>query len=211
MKMRAWIVFVPVLVGVPLAAQQPNLELMAKWSGAEVVHYDVVAVFDGETVLLRSSGVVHQAPVKDRVEVSFDWSQTEYKLVGTPVVKNFPSTVAVGAPREGCPPARIDGHYEHADVTAAKGVEYNPVLELSGTRSFPAGAIPTQNETGPCGSAWLDSPARTEPAVVGVLVHPSMYLAMPSGTAPGVTLGQDGKTMTFVDKGWTYTYTLALK
>jgi hypothetical protein len=38
-----------------------------------------------------------------------------------------------------------------------------------------------------------------------------MYIAMPGAAPGGITVGKDGKTMTAVDGGWTYTYTLSAK
>jgi hypothetical protein len=71
---------------------------MMKWSAAEIVHYDVLADFSGEVEIMRAQGTPYRTQVKDRVEVGFDWNQNETKLVGTPVVKNFPTTVGAVTP-----------------------------------------------------------------------------------------------------------------
>jgi hypothetical protein len=194
----------------PITAQQPDLDLMAKWSGADVVHYDVVAEFSGETEILRANGVAYQAPVKDRIEVGFDWNQLEMKLVGTPVIKNFPTTTAQGKALPPCPLPRVTGAYEHATATAASSVAYNPVVNLAATRAFPTGAMPHRDELG-CGTTWDEVAAKSEPAGVSVLVLPSLYLAMPAAAGASVTVGKDGKTMTSTISGWTYTYTLSMK
>ena len=147
------------------------------------------------------------------MEVAFDWDQNETKLTGKPVIKNFPTTVTAGAPKPDCPPVRMSGAYEHADVTAVKGTDYSPALELVTSRTFPAGAIPYPgvSATSKCGDAWDESAARSEPTTLGVLVVPAMYLAMPTRVGAGITVGKDGKTITAVQSGWTYTYTLTAK
>ncbi len=194
----------------PVTAQQPDLDLMAKWSGAEVVHYDVVAEYSGETEILNVGSVTYRAPVQDRIEVGFDWHQLEMKLVGMPVIKNFPTTVAQGKAIPPCPLARVTGAYEHANATAASSVAYNPVLELASTRTFPAGAMPHRDELG-CGNSWDEVAAKTAPVSVGILVLPSLYLAMPAAAGASVTVGKDGKTMTSTISVWTYTYPLSIK
>jgi len=195
-------------------AQQPNMELMAKWSAIAVIHYDVVAEYAGDVEILRGPrGFAYSAQVTDRVEVAFDWNQNETKLVGKPVIRNCPTMVTAAAPKPECPPVRMSGAYEHADVTDVKGMDYNPALDLVTSRTFPAGAIPYPGEhaTGKCGDAWDESAARSEPTSLGILVVPAMYLAMPTAVGPGITVRNDGKTITAVQSGWTYTYTLTAK
>jgi hypothetical protein len=153
--------------------------------------------------------VTYQAPVKDRIEVGFDWNQLEMTLVGTPVIKNFPTTMTPGTAMAPCPLPRVTGTYEHANATAATSIAYNPIVQLASTRSFPAGAMPHRDELA-CGDTWDEVAAKSEPAEVGILVLPSLYLAMPAA-AGSVTVGNDGKTMTTTVSGWKYTYTLSIK
>jgi hypothetical protein len=174
----------------------------------------VVAEYAGAAEVLRGPrGFAYGPQVKDRVELAFDWNQNETKLVGTPVIRNFPSTVIPAPVKPGCPPVRVDGAYEHADVTSAKGVDYSPGLELTVQRTFPAGAIPYPgvHATGKCGDAWDESAARSETTTLGILVMPAMYFAVPSAAGKGVVVGKDGKTITAVQGDWTYTYTLSPK
>jgi len=203
-----------VLRTVEANAQQPDMDLMMKWSSVAVIHYDVVAEYAGETEILRGPrGFTYGTQVRDRIELAFDWNQNETKLASTPVIKNFPTTVSPASTKPDCPPVRLGGTYEHADVSAAKSMDFNPVLELTVKRTFPDGAIPYPGEkaAGECGDAWDESAARSEMTTLGVLVLPAMYFAMPGSAPAGITLGKDGKTMTMVQGGWTYTYTLAGK
>jgi hypothetical protein len=189
-----------------VAAQ--NVEVMAKWTAAEIVHYDVVMEFAGEAQILGVRAAQYlKAPVKDRVELAFDWNQGEMKIVGTPVIKNFPSTTGAPAAVEGCPAPRVTGTYEHATVAAVTGFDYNPLLQLTATRTFAAGSIPSRGETA-C-DVWTDSPAATEPAEAGLMVLPSMYLGMPS--SGDIKVDAARSTITNVQEGWTNTYKLSIK
>ena len=56
-----------------------------------------------------------------------------------------------------------------------------------------------------------DVPAKVDTVTERLFVPPGMYLAMPAAAAPGMTIGKDGKTITFQEKnGWAYTYTLRI-
>jgi hypothetical protein len=191
-------------------AQQPNLDEMVKWTSAEVVHYDVTMEFAGEAQILKTGGQYRTAPVTDRVEVAFDWNQTEMKLVGTPVIKNFPSTKGEIPAAPGCPAPRVSGSYEYINVTAITGIEYNPALQFTATRSFAAGAIPGLDDQQGC-SNWNDSPAVTEPAEFGLLVLPAMYLGMPAAGGAGIEVDPARSTIKTVQQGWTNTYKLSIK
>ena len=198
-----------------------NIDEMAKWTSAEVVHYDVVAEYTGTTpVLVPIKGAPvtsYPTQVKDRYEIGFDWNPTEMTMVGKPVFKNFPSTLPVGTPARSsfnaqtCPQPRMTGSYDHVEVIGAKtGMLGSNSLELSVKRTYPAGAIPYATEVPGC-TNWADAPAKIDTVTEGLFVPPGMYLAMPAAAAPGMTIGKDGKTINFQDKlGWAYVYTLRI-
>jgi hypothetical protein len=190
-----------------------DLDLMVKWTAAEVVHYDVTMEFAGEGQILKEGGQFRTAPVTDRVEVAFDWNQNEMKLVGTPVIKNFPSTKGDMPPdkREGCPAPRVTGGtYDYINVTAVTSVEYNPALQFTATRSFAAGTIPAFDDQERCTQS-IDSPAATERVELGLLVLPAMYLGMPAAGGQGIQVDAAKSTIKSVDQGWTNTYKLSIK
>jgi hypothetical protein len=201
----------------PLGAQ--DLDQMVKWTAAEVIHYDVVAEYSGQTrILVGDSGRVtgYSTQVKDRYEIGFDWNPTEMAMVGKPVFKNFPATLPNGTPAgtmfgQSCPQPKMNGSYDHVEVLGAKtGLLGSNSLELSVRRTYPAGSIPYAAE-GPC-TNWAEAPKKTETATDGVLVPPGLYLAMPTAAGANITFGKDGKTMILQDtpNGWTYTYTLRI-
>lgn len=193
-----------------------NVNDMVKWTSAQVVHYDVVAEYSGNTNVLLASGnaTAYPTQVKDRFEVGFDWNPLEMAMIGKPVFKNFPSTLPGGTPARAsgsnktCPQPKMNGIYEHFEVLAAKtGMPGTNSLELSVKRTLPGGAIPYALEAA-C-DLWATSPAKEETLSFSMLVPPGLYIAMPSAAGAGITVGKDGKSITFVDKlGWTYAYTL---
>ena len=198
------------------STEAQNVNDMVRWTSAQVVHYDVVAEFSGAPVVMPLSQVTPYATqVRDRFEIGFDWNPFEMAMVGKPVFKNFPSTLPAGtppraAPGKTCPPPKMNGAYEHVEVIGAKtGTPGTNSLELSVRRTFPGGVIQYALE-GAC-DLQATSAAKTETLAHSMLVPPGMYIAMPTAAGAGLTIGKDGKSITFVDKlGWTYAYTLTI-
>lgn len=190
-------------------AQDIDAELLLKWGGAQTVHYDVVAEYAGEMTILRGSNRWGgEALVKDRFEVSFDWSPVQTKLVGKPVFKNFPSTVPPDIFARSCAQPPITGNYDHVEITDVKPSVLG--LELAVKRTYPAGQIPYLNEVGKCG--LIASPAKTETLTHEIIPPSGTFFATPHLAPKNVTVGKDGKTIVVVDKdkGWKYTYTLRI-
>jgi len=197
-------------------ARAQDIDAMARWTAYEVVHYHLVGQYaDTTRILLGKQSLYRAAPVQDRVEIDFDWNQQEMKLVGTPVIKNFPSAVSALLAVQGCPPAKVDGTYEMATVTAVTDMG-GMMLTLASTRKFPAGSIPLSGDDEPCGTYWEAVSATTANAENMLQVVPAMMLAMP-GAATGSIVTPDGKSL-FVKGGdtglnatglndWNWTYT----
>ena len=195
-------------------ARAQNVEEMMKWQAATAIHYDVVAEYAGTTQILKSKPPGFAAAVKDRFEISFDWSPTDMAMMGQATFRNFPATlpaplpglVSMGKP---CPSPKINGTFDYAEVRAAKsGTPGSNTVALVMARAFPAGAFAYALD-GPC-DIWQEAQQTTDTSNAGLQVPPGMYFAMPQAVPRNITVGKDGKTMTLVDKanGWTYTYTL---
>ena len=107
------------LVPVRESAAQ-NMDLMAKWTSATVVNYKVVADFSGEAVLFTADGLPGRGMVTDRFEVEFDWNQSEFAMIGKPIIKNFPSKL-VSVLKNGTCTTTVSGAFEHA-TTLARGL-----------------------------------------------------------------------------------------
>jgi hypothetical protein len=138
-----------------------DIDAMATWTAAAVIHYSVVGEFSGETRIMsfeRTFPVSDSAQVTDRVEVEFDWDQQELKPVGAPVFGNFPSTTAALRVLEGCPATKIEGAFEFATIVEWKELPY-PMsgIGLVLRRDYVGGAIPhpaRESGAGACGHRW---------------------------------------------------------
>ena len=189
-----------------------------KWTTAQAIHYDVVAEYEGNVALFATQGapVSYHAPVKDRFEIGFDWSPGTMALVGKPVFKNFPSTLPAGTPGgtimgKQCPPPKVNGDYDHAEVVGAKdGPPASNSLVLTMNRRFPAGEI-TYAAEGPC-NIVIKAAAKTETVTDGMLVPMAMWFAMPQAAGENVTIDKQKQTIVFARnaQGWTYTYSVRI-
>lgn len=188
----------------PVAAQ--DIDAMAKWTAYTVVHYKVVGEHSGQVPVLAAQGLSRQAQVTDRVEFELDWNQQEFKLVGTPVVRNSPSKLGAITPMSDCPAPRIEGTFELMTLQAIKGdgpLSMSGIVTLETRRDYPAGAIPTKNEFG-C-KEWIAVKVKSEAVPVNFQLPPAMSLAMPGG-AP-YKLSPNGKSLIFNTDGWVWTCT----
>lgn len=189
-----------------------NVDLMAKWTAATIVRYRIVAEFSGEAIVLEPAqeAVRGVARVTDRFEVDLEWNQQEYSLVGTPVIRNFPSTVGDVRSTSGCA-ASTQGAFEHATVVAVTNddaLRFGSAARLEYARTLPAGTVATATENGPC-TKVVQVPAATPRIRAALPAPPGMMLAMPSQQVGYV---HDGKSFSIKDastpmKGWTYTVT----
>ena len=183
------------------AAAQFNTEVMQKWATVTIVHYAVVGTYAADTLIVNA-GTNGFAEVKDTVEVSFDWDQTQGKLVGEPTIENFPSELgALRNGADGCRPPALNGSYEHftlLSLTEGLGGQ----LAMSIQRDSPAADM-TVACTG--GSESVPASSTTESSEFAV--PGTMILAMPVEAGGPLTVSPDGTSMIFVDKGWTWTYT----
>jgi hypothetical protein len=195
-----------VLVAGPAAAQQPNVELMAKWAGYEVVRYEVTGVHASEKTTIGKGQMrsIFSPKVNDRFQLAFSWDQNQYAVVGTPTFANSPTTAQPPVPDAKCGPARLTGAYEHLTVTAF-GNAMGPAVEIKAKRDYPAAEIPYFGET-ECG---LDrAAAKSEPANFSLLFPPTAYFGMPAAAGKDVTVNAATSTIVITDKanGWTWTY-----
>jgi hypothetical protein len=185
------------------AAEQLNAEIMQKWATVTVVRYTVVGAYAADTLIVNA-GTNGYATVKDRVEMVFDWDQTTAKLVGEPTLKNFPAEV--GAMRngaKGCRAPALNGAYEHFTLVSLKE-GLGGQLAMSVRSDFPAADMPVA-----CTGGSQAVPAKSVTRSEELAVPGTMILAMPKAVGGAQTVSADGKSVVFVDKGWTWTYTPA--
>jgi hypothetical protein len=208
-----------VIVGVVLVLQvlmttresaAQNIDLMAKWTAATVVKYKVVADFSGEAVLFSAGGLQGRGMVTDRFEVEFDWNQSEFAMIGTPIIRNFPSQL-VSVLKNGTCTTTVTGAFEHATIVELRN---DPALAMSNAvhaevqRDLAAGTVAGPSEIGPCASV-LQAAAQSARQGIAVPAPNGMMLAMPSGQAGYQHNGKAFiiKATSSDEKGWTYTVT----
>ncbi len=204
--------WVPIaLAATPAAAQQPDVNAMVKWMSAAVIHYRYVGDYSDQSAINGSpvgegqvGGVL--ANYSDRIEFELDWNQTEMKIVGTPVVKNFPTKVAL-LPETRCPSPQIEGVFEFATVTAITAPSPGtPGIALAMKRDYVGGAVPYMGE-GKCGTSRFSAGSETSSKKMD-LVNAMMMVDMPG--APPKT--PDGKSLIQKDNdGWAWTITPTIK
>jgi hypothetical protein len=192
-----------------LSAQ--DMQAMSKWAAAQVVHYHVSGDFSGGvTVLKGKDSAPLNAKISDHVEFDFDWDNLQQKPIGPPVIKNFPTKVALEMPDlGGCPPPKVNGTYEYWTMENITAMAV--MFTLNGKSSSPAGSlpIPDPQELKPCGIGWEAIPASTPARTARLQVPQGMMLAMPS--TPGFEMEITADKKSFIQKintdGWVWTMT----
>ena len=184
-----------------LTAQAPDPALIARWAKAAVVHYRIVGVYEGATVIADREPA-GTATVTDRVELELDWDLKAGALVGDARVVNGDSHARdLRNIDRSCPPPTAEGPYEHVTVASVAGA--NGSLELKGTRTFPsvrvvAGCLGVQEPR--TVRAWQQD-------VVERLVVPSpLMLAAPAGSDPNLTVSDDRTSFSIKNGAWTWTF-----
>jgi len=208
-----------VIVGVVLAlgalmsareSAAQNIDLMTKWTAATVVDYKVTAEFSGEAVLFSTGGLHGHGMVTDRFEVEFDWNQSEFAMIGKPIIKNFPSKL-VSVLKNGTCTTTVSGAFKHATIVELRN---DPALGMSNAvhaetqRDLSAGTVATDSEVGPCAKVF-QAAARSVRHRIALPTPNGMMLAMPSGQAGYQHNGKAFiiKAASSDEKGWTYTVT----
>jgi hypothetical protein len=195
----------------PGLASAQDLDAMAKWATAQLVHYHVVGDYSGATKVLKGKGREVSGKVTDHVEIDFDWDQMQQKIAGNPVIRNSATRVDSMESLEGCPASKLDGPYEYFTFQSVSAMSV--MFELRGKRDLPAGSLPgVKNENdqkAKCGEIWLAVPASSEPVTARMQLGLGMMLAMP--TAPGFEMEITKDHKSFIQKintdGWVWTMT----
>ena len=189
------IVTTAVLACLPAWSSAQDVNAMARWAALKVVHYHLVGEFSGEaTIMISAQDFSAAAQVTDRVEVDFDWDQTEMKTVGKPIVKNFPTKLGAITKRTGCPSPRIEGAFELSTVTTVTGSV--GILSLEHKRDQPGGAIPWSALDAPgipCSANWDPAKPTSEVTSNDLQVPPAMMLA--AGAVGAIKVTPDGKSL----------------
>lgn len=199
----ATIALYAVLLMVPSAHAQMDMDVMEKWMGATVIHWSVVGDFEGDALILNV-GTSGYAPVKDHVEIGFDYTtEGNGGLVGTPTFTD--SQTEMGAIRngaEGCRAPTISGKYEHSTIESIKNGLGGQITMIVRT-DYPAGTVPVA-----CTGGDQASPKRSTPDQVEFIVPGIMLFAMGDQlNDDNMQISKDKSSLIIKRDGWTYTYT----
>lgn len=186
----------------PAMVQPPNPAAIARWTTAKVVHYRMVGLYEGPTVIAYREPA-GQATVTDRVEIELDWDLKANAIVGEPKVVNAPAEVRdLRNTHASCPAPTPEGSYDHLDVKAISAAGGS--LELKGIRVFPSIRVVS-------GCQGVQEPRTVRPweqEVVERMVVPSpLMLAAPAGSDKNLTVSADKASFTIINGAWTWTYT----
>ena len=199
------------------SAWAQDMDAMLKWTEAKVVHYRIVGEFSGTVAIVPGSHSL-PTPVTDRVEIEFDWDQEQNRLVGTPVIRNFPSKAGAILPALACPASKITGAFEFITVLSLKDQPDEttrsaaPGVVMESRRDHPGGEVPLlpASAAAACGATWEKVAAKSVTSSQVLNVPLAMMVAM--GKAGG-NVTPDGKSLVekpepgAANAGWTWTYT----
>lgn len=189
-----------------------DMAAMSKWASAQVVHYHVSGDYSGAVVVVSGKeGNPLRAKISDHVEFDFDWDgQMGQKIIGQPVIKNFPTKVEMEKENWGtCTPPKITGAYEYWTLETITTT--GPMFTLNGKGNTPAGTlvIPDPQELKPCGVGFENIAATTPARTARMQLAMGMMLAMPANNGYEMEITPDHKS--FIQKintdGWVWTQT----
>lgn len=197
-------------------ASAQDYDAMAKWTEAKVIHYRMAGEFSG-AVGIAVSGHNLPTPVTDRVELEFDWNQEEHRLVGTPVIRNFPSKAGALVPALGCPASRVTGTFELATFLSLKDQPDETTrittsrLVMESRRDYLGGEFPLlpASSSQSCGAGWEKIAAKSVVTSELIDVPLAMMIAMGTG-GTGMEISKDKKSIILTDAekpGWIWTMT----
>jgi len=206
MKLSIALCFLSLWQLAPAQEEKVDMEAMMRWSGADIVRYHIVGVYQAQTNVIGGGNAIGYADVSDRVVIDLKWKLSESKLVGQPVFKNEKSTVSNLRDYEPkCLPPKLKGEYEHFELLGIKD-GLAGALELDVRTTYPEAEV-VQFCTGKFKS--VPGKVRTEPMDFTVL-SPVMF-AMPLPDSDSLRVSKDKKSLISKKDGWTWTFTPSLE
>ncbi len=194
--------FSGLLTLLPLAAlaQQPDMQAMAKWASADVVHYHLVGVYQGTTTV--ASDGFGLADIADRVVIDLTFKLSSLKLVGPATFENTKTTVTHVRDRESaCLPPVMKGELEFYDLLSVEdGVGGTVRFRVRTSR-------PPVDIAQFCTASRRPVPAKVDERIEEFGIPSPVMLAMPLPASGGLTIAPDKKSYTVKKDGWTWTVT----
>jgi hypothetical protein len=188
----------------PAAIQaQMDMNIMMQWADTTVIRWKIIGDYERDDLILNV-GTNGYAPVKDHVEITFEYTnEGNGGLVGTPTIVDSPTQIGElrnGA--EGCRAPTISGHYERATIELIED-GLGGQLAMTVRTDYPAGLVPVA-----CTGGNQPSPERSSINHEDLIVPGIMMLAMGDEIAtPELRVAPDRKSFIVKRGGWSYVYT----
>ena len=184
----------------PAYALDPDMEIIRRWSSADLINFHVVGEYAGQPYI--ASNGAGRADVTDRVVIDLKWRMSTSTLVGTPVIQNSKSVVTNLRDRElKCKAPILRGDYEHFELLGIKD-GLGGALDLDVRTSYP-GVDVIQFCTG----SFKPVPARIKQGPVEWGVPSPTLFGMGLPPSDALTISKDRKSLIVKRDGWTWTYT----
>lgn len=189
-------------------ASAQDMAEMAKWAGAKLIHWHLVGDYSAKLTILPGKENMVTANVTDHLEIDFDWDNTT--IVGTPVIKNFPTKVGPQESGSACKDFKVNGTPEYFTLNSISPMAV--MLTLQGKQDRPAGSVSYANDdNSPCDQRE-NVAASSSPVTMKLQLPQAMMLAMPSTPGFEMEITKDRKS--FIQKintdGWVWTMTPTL-
>lgn len=184
----------------PVHAQQMDTEAMMRWASADVVHYHIVGIYQGQPYIASDGS--GRADVTDQVVIDLTWKLSESKLVGAPTFQNTKSTLTNPRDREpACLAPVLKGEYEHFELIGIKDGQAG-ALELQVKTVYPLVDVAQS-----CTASRKPVPAKVNTRPEELVVPSPVMLGMPLSASNGLSISEDKKSLVFKKTGWAWTFT----
>jgi hypothetical protein len=205
-RLMITLVFLLIWQMAPAQEKQMDMEAMMHWSGANIVRYHIVGVYQAQTNVIGAANAIGYADVTDRVTIDLKWNLPESKLAGTPIFKNEKSTVSNLRDYEPkCLPPKLKGEYEHYELLAIKD-GLAGALEFQVRTTYPAAEVVQF-----CTGKFKSVPARVKNEPEDFAVISPVMFGMPLPDSDSLRISKDKKSLVDKKNGWTWTFTPALE
>lgn len=177
-----------------------DMEAMMKWSSAKIIRYQITGIYKDSPGV--SSDRAGRGDVSDRVEIVLKWDLAQSKMVGTPTIKNSPSTVTNLRDAEPkCLPPIMKGPYEHFELLSLKE-GMGGALEMQVKTTYPVVEVAQS-----CRASRKTVPAKVNQRPEEFVVPSPVMFAMPLPKSDSLSATPDKKSFIIKKSGWTWTVT----
>ena len=183
-----------------------DLTLAEKWGNAKVIRCHVLGSFENDTTLVVNEATNGYAPVKDWLELTFDFDPRKARCLGHRPIEISPSEIGLlGNGAEGCTRGRLSKSTKNVPCVSLKeGVSV--YLETVGRKNYPAAQM-TVACTG--GNKTVIAKQRTEH--INLIIPGVMLPTMgPEANSGNVHVSPERDSITVKNGSWTFVFKSSL-